>query len=95
MSTAIARDAAVQVVGTDAVTTLTTANMGGEDFSCYLNHVPGCYIRYGGRIPGRPSFPAHSSRFDFAESAMPVASAWMDRVARLAGTAMAIRRLRP
>ena len=64
---------------------LITANMGGEDFASYLDHVPGCYIRYGAQVPGRESYPAHSSRFDFDESALAVGAAWMNQVARVAG----------
>ena len=44
----VARAAAFQVVGPERVVALHTANMGGEDFSYYLDQVPGCYIRFGG-----------------------------------------------
>jgi metal-dependent amidase/aminoacylase/carboxypeptidase family protein len=78
-------------VGPDRVVPLKTANMGGEDFADYLEHVPGCYIRFGAQVPGRESFPAHSSRFDFDESAMAIGAAWFVRVAEIAGAAMAGR----
>ena len=84
-----AHAAAVAVVGSRHVVPLVTANMGGEDFADYLDHVPGCYIRFGARVPGRESFPAHSSRFDFDEAAMESGARWFVQVARLAGTAMA------
>jgi len=83
--TALARLAAIDVVGAERVDVLHTANMGGEDFAYYLAHVPGCYIRYGAQVPGRESFPAHSSRFDIHEDALPIGAAWFDRVARVAG----------
>jgi hippurate hydrolase len=83
--TALARRAAAEVVGAEHVGVLHTANMGGEDFAYYLEHVPGCYIRYGAQVPGRESFPAHSSRFDIHEDALPVGAAWLDRVARVGG----------
>jgi hippurate hydrolase len=86
---ALAREAAVAVVGEDSVTTLRSANMGGEDFSYYLEKVPGCYIRVGAQVPGREGFPAHSSRFDFHEDAMAVGAAWMTQVARLASARVA------
>lgn len=81
---AIARDAAHRVVPPMLVQTLRTANMGGEDFAHYLEHVPGCYIRFGGQIPGRESYPAHSSQFDFDESALSVGALWFATVAELA-----------
>jgi amidohydrolase len=81
----LAREAAVEVVGPERVVPLHTANMGGEDFSYFLQHVEGCYIRYGGQIPGKEGYPAHSSRFDWDEAALAAGAAWMDRVARLAG----------
>jgi hippurate hydrolase len=83
--TALARAAAASIVGDDHVLTLHTANMGGEDFAYYMEQIPGCYIRYGAQVPGRESFPAHSSRFDIHESALGTGAAWLDRVARVAG----------
>lgn len=83
--TALARRAAIEVVGADRVLPLATANMGGEDFAWYLDHIPGCYIRFGARVPGKEAEPAHSSRFEFHEDAMAVGAAWYDRIARVAG----------
>ncbi|MEA2057462.1 MAG: amidohydrolase, partial [Actinomycetota bacterium] len=83
--TALARRAAETVVGSAAVESLRTVNMGAEDFGVYLEEVPGCYIRYGGRIPGREGYPAHSSRFDFDETALAAGAAWLAEVARVAG----------
>ncbi|MFT7621826.1 MAG: amidohydrolase [Myxococcota bacterium] len=83
--TAVAAAAAVDVVGSERVVPLRTANMGGEDFACFLDHVPGAYIRYGAQVPGREGFPAHSSRFDFDEGAMAIGAAWLARVAVCAG----------
>lgn len=85
----IARRAAVDVVGESAVRELHTANMGGEDFAYYLEHIPGAYIRYGAQLQGRESFPAHSGQFDFDERALGVGAAWLVRVAHLAGQELA------
>ena len=82
--TALAQQAAVQTVGEQGVRPLATANMGGEDFSYYLEQVPGCYVRYGAQIPGREGFPAHSSRFDFDEDALGIGAAYLAAVARIA-----------
>jgi amidohydrolase len=81
----IARRAGVAVVGAGNVGAMNTANMGGEDFAYYLLHVPGCYIRYGAQVPGRESYPAHSSQFDFHEDALGIGAAWFRQVAWAAG----------
>lgn len=80
----LAREAARRVPEAE-VRPLPTANMGGEDFSYYLAKAPGCYVRFGGQVPGRESFPAHSPLWDFDERALATAAAWLDRVARVAG----------
>lgn len=84
----LARTAAAQVVGPERVVALHTANMGGEDFSYYLDQVPGCYIRFGGQIPDLEGFPAHSSQFDFDERALAAGAAWFARVTHLAGDSL-------
>jgi hippurate hydrolase len=80
----IARKAAVAVVGEANAVPLHTANMGGEDFACYMEKIPGCYVRLGARAPGREGFPAHSSRFEFDEEVLPIGSRYFYEVARLA-----------
>jgi hippurate hydrolase len=62
--TAIARRAAAAAVGLKRVTRMETASMGGEDFSYYLERIPGCYVRFGTAAAGVEQFPAHSSKFD-------------------------------
>ena len=80
----LAREAAIQVVGKDKVTRLHTANMGGEDFSYYMEHVKGCYVRYGALGEDHIGYPAHSSRFDIDEQALPVAVAYLAAAAKTA-----------
>jgi hippurate hydrolase len=80
----LARSAATSVEGVN-VLGMQTANMGGEDFSCYLEKVPGCYVRFGAQLPGRENYPAHSSKFDFDEKALAVGAAYYHAVARAAG----------
>ena len=75
-------------MGEEQVQRLTLANMGGEDFSYYMEEVPGCYIRYGAQVPGRENFPAHSSKFDFDEKAMACGAGWMYEVSKVAGRAL-------
>jgi hippurate hydrolase len=80
----LAREAAVDVVGKEKVTGLHTANMGGEDFSYYMEHVDGCYVRYGALGPGQTGYPAHSSLFDIDEHALPAAASYLATVAKTA-----------
>jgi hippurate hydrolase len=84
-ATDYAREAARSVVPNDKLIELEHANMGGEDFSRYLNEVPGCYVRYGARVKGREGFPSHSSKFEFDEEALAVGAAWMAEIAMVAG----------
>lgn len=80
----LASKAATHIVGTQNVLKFRKANMGGEDFAYYLQHIPGAYVRYGAQVEGREGFPAHSSRFDFSEDALPIASGYLARIAELA-----------
>ena len=81
----LARRAAVEAVGEANVLPLKTANMGAEDFSYYMEHIPGAYVRFGGQVPGKEGFPAHSSKFDFDEEALAVGAAYYQAVAKIAG----------
>jgi amidohydrolase len=80
----LAKKAALNIVSTEKITSLKTLNMGGEDFSEYLEKVPGSYIRYGAKVIGKESYPAHTSRFDFDESAMIYGAAYLAEIAKLA-----------
>ena len=82
---ALAREAAAAVVGDASVVPLRTANMGGEDFSYYLERVPGAYVRFGSQVPGKEGYPAHSSKFDFDEAALVTGAEYFAAVARIAG----------
>jgi hippurate hydrolase len=86
--TALSRKAARIAVGDEQVTRMETANMGAEDFAYYLDHVPGCYVRFGSRVPGKRAHPAHSSRWDFDEHALAVGAAYYHAMARVAGQAL-------
>lgn len=81
----LARRAAIETVGEDNVLPLKTANMGAEDFSYYLEKVPGAYVRFGSQVPSREGYPAHSSKFDFDEGALAVGAAYYRAVAKIAG----------
>ncbi|MDH4097542.1 MAG: M20 family metallopeptidase [Nitrospira sp.] len=90
----LARDAAVTVVGAANVLPLKTANMGAEDFSYYMEKIPGAYVRFGGQVPGKEGFPAHSSKFDFDEEALAVGAAYYRAVAKIAGQRLRDQRSR-
>jgi hippurate hydrolase len=85
----LAREAATHVVGEEGIRAIARPNLGGEDFACYMEHVPGCFVRYGAAHPDGDERPAHSSRFDFDERALGVGAAWLAQVARVAGRELA------
>jgi hippurate hydrolase len=87
-ATAVSRRAAAVVVGEENVTRMETASMGSEDFSYYLERVPGCYVRFGTARDGVEQFPAHSSQFDIDEEVLAVGAAYYHAVARLGGAAV-------
>ena len=81
----LARSAAIAAVGEANVLPLKTANMGAEDFSYYMEKLPGAYVRFGGQVLGKEGFPAHSSKFDFDEEALAVGAAYYRAIAKIAG----------
>ncbi len=72
----VARAAAVAVVGYENVFSQRDPSLGGEDFSFYQQHVPGCMIRYGA-APESEAGTAHSSRFDFDENVLSYGAQWL------------------
>ena len=73
----IARRAAEKIVGGEKVLTQSYPSLGGEDFSFYLEKIPGCFVRFGACRKGWEHIPAHSSRFDFDEEAMITGAAFL------------------
>ena len=82
----IARTAAGALVGPTNAVPLDTANMGGEDFSNYLEHVRGCYVRFGACPVTGKNHPAHSNKFDIDEAVLSIGAKFFFHVAKLAGT---------
>ena len=80
--TALVARVAGQVVGAQNV--LTGARMlGGEDFSLFLQRVPGCFAWVGAGNPEKGyGAPHHSPRFDIDEEAMLIGVELLERVAR-------------
>jgi hippurate hydrolase len=71
-------------LGDDALTTAPNASMGSEDFSYYLQKVPGAFFRFGARRPEWEPIPLHSPRFDIDEAVLPVGASFFDVLARAA-----------
>lgn len=80
-ATEVARVAARNIVGVDGVKGLAYPSLGGEDFSYYLQKVPGCFVRFGAQKKGYENFPAHSPSFDFDEKVLPIGAAFLAQVA--------------
>ena len=55
--------------------------MGAEDFSYFLEAVPGAFIFVGGALPGEVR-PHHKSVFDFDEEAMLVSASLLVQIIR-------------
>lgn len=80
----MAKDAAEAVFGTEAVVEMDHPSLGSEDFSLYLEEVPGCYVRFGARAEGGEYLPLHSPAFSIDEEVLKVGAAYFDSVARRA-----------
>lgn len=79
-----ARRAVARVLGEEAIRPLGITNLAGEDFACYLQHMSGCFLRIGARLPDDPVHSAHSPRFLPADEAVPVGAALLAECARVA-----------
>jgi hippurate hydrolase len=79
------------VLGADALVPLGLLNMGGEDFACYLEKMPGCFLRIGAREDGGEPIPAHSPKFYAADGAVFVGAAVLAETARVAAAALTAR----
>ncbi|MEU9030210.1 amidohydrolase [Streptomyces sp. NPDC048383] len=83
--TELLREAMAVRRGADAVED-TEQSLGGEDFSWYLEHVPGAMARLGTRTPGDPTKrDLHRGDFDVDESAIGVGVEFFTAAALLDG----------
>lgn len=79
---AIARAAAVEVVGEDNVVD-DVRTMGGEDFSAFLARVPGCFIAVGSRNVAKGLIHGHHHpRFDVDEQCLALGAEILVRTTR-------------
>ncbi len=82
-ATAIAREAAQQVVGMEAVQTQLRPSMGAEDFSYIARVVPSCYVWLGnGPIAG--GCMLHSPHYDFNDEIITTGIRYWVKLAQLA-----------
>lgn len=80
--TALAAKVAAQLVG-EAGVLKAARTLGGEDFSFFLERVPGCFAWVGSQNPAKGfDAPHHSPRFDIDEQAMVTGVELLDRIAR-------------
>jgi amidohydrolase len=78
--TATCLEAARELVGPGNVLTEGRPSMGAEDFSDYLNLVPGCMIRLGAGRKQHEVTPLHTSTFDIDENALLVGARLLGRI---------------
>ena len=80
--TEIASQAVRNLFGESSLMTMDHPSMGSEDFSFYLQKIPGCYVRLGARIEEHEYIPLHSPAFDIDEHVLKVGAAYFDEVVR-------------
>ena len=71
-----------ELFGERAIYLIPRPSMGGEDFSHFLQHVPGALIRVGSSSGPESSYPLHNAHFDLDESALEPAAQLMATVLR-------------
>lgn len=77
----IATEVAAAIVGQDKVKCQPLPSLGGEDFSFFLQKIPGCLVRFGARHTELHDAPAHSPRFDFDERVLPTGALFLAQTA--------------
>ncbi len=84
----MARQATVAVLGKEALVHMDYINMGGEDFSYYLEKIPGCFLRIGAREPGGKRIAAHSPHFYVPDESIFIGAAVLAETARVASESL-------
>ena len=77
----IAAEVAATIVGPDKVRGQPQPSLGGEDFSFFLQRIPGCLVRFGAKHTELHDAPAHSPRFDFDEAVLPTGALFLAQTA--------------
>lgn len=79
---AFANKAAAKIVGAESVVKFEHPSLGSEDFSYYLQHVPGCFVRLGARRKDWEPTPLHSPGFTIDEAVLPIGVRYFEQVVR-------------
>ncbi len=77
-----ARTVAEKLLGKGNAATLPYPSLGGEDFSYYLQMIPGCFVRFGAAKDGHEKIASHSPKFDFDEEVLRVGAAYLSELVR-------------
>ncbi|MFA6900372.1 MAG: amidohydrolase [Desulfurivibrionaceae bacterium] len=77
----IATEVAAAIVGSEKIKSQPLPSLGGEDFSFFLQKIPGCLVRFGARHTELQDAPAHSPRFDFDEQVLPTGAIFLAQTA--------------
>jgi amidohydrolase len=82
LGAAIMRTAASAVVGESGIRSgRDIMTMGGEDFSVYLQHKPGCFVFVGATAPDAEATPHHHPSFQIDERSLAIgASLWIQLI---------------
>ena len=73
---------AEKLIGREKTIAIPYPSLGGEDFSYYLQQIPGCFVRFGAAKEGHETVSSHSPKFDFDEEALRVGAAYMSELVR-------------
>jgi hippurate hydrolase len=74
-------EVAAGIVSQEKVKGQPLPSLGGEDFSFFLQKIPGCLARFGAKHTKLPDGPAHSPRFDFDEEVLTTGALFLARTA--------------
>jgi hippurate hydrolase len=84
VATKYAIQVAEKLVGKSRTVAIPYPSLGGEDFSYYLQQMPGCFVRFGAAKEGHEATLSHSPTFDFDEEVLRVGAAYMSELVRYA-----------
>jgi hippurate hydrolase len=73
-----------RLVGRERTIAIPFPSLGGEDFSYFLQQVPGCFVRFGAAKEDHQLMLSHSPKFDFDEEVLSVGAAYMSELTRYA-----------
>lgn len=91
----MAREVAIDCLGQNSVVQTLATNLGAEDFSCFLEQVAGCYVRFGAWNGKDEVAPAHSSKYSIDEGALAVGASYLTSLAIAAGKLVSERGIQP